>query len=104
MEDTAPADATFRSHSGKESSQWPVRAETTDVLYAGCEYETLDAAVAVPHSPGPRGAVAAWPVMGLDHQHLAPATGKQGTRRQSGNAGAYHHDMVMIFIARPTAE
>src|SRR5215467_3246401 len=104
MEDTAPTDAAFRTHGGEKPSQRSVRAKTTDVLYAGIEYETPNASVAAPHSPCPRGAVAARPVMGLDHQHFAPAAGKQSARRQSGNAGPDDHDVVMVIVARPSAE
>src|SRR5215468_586317 len=57
MEDTAPTDAAFRTHGGEKPSQRSVRAKTTDVLYAGIEYETPNASVAAPHSPCPRGAV-----------------------------------------------
>jgi hypothetical protein len=42
--------------------------------------------------------------VGLDHQHLAPATRQQGACRQSGNAGTDNHDMVMVIVARPSAE
>src|SRR5215470_19342833 len=104
MEDTAPADPAFGTDGGEKPSQWPVRTKTTDVLYTGVEYETPNAAVAAPHSPSPRGAVAARPVMGLDHQHLAAAAGKQSARRQSGNAGPDDHDVVMVIVARPSAE
>jgi predicted LPLAT superfamily acyltransferase len=42
--------------------------------------------------------------MGLDDQHLAPATGKQSTRRQSSNTGPDDHDVVIVIVARPSAE
>src|SRR5262245_4034858 len=104
MEDTAPVDAAFCAQGREKSSQWPVRAETTDVLYASVECETPNAAVAAPYSPDPRGAVAARPVMSLDHQHLAPATGKQGTRRQSSNPGSDDHDVVVMVVVRPSTK
>jgi len=46
MEDTAPTDAAFHTHGGEKPSQRSVRAKTTDVLYAGIEYETPNASVA----------------------------------------------------------
>src|SRR5262249_52938929 len=104
MEDTAPVDAAFCAQGREKSSQWPVRAETTDVLYASVECETPNAAVAAPYSPDPRGAVTARPVMSLDHQNLAPATGKQGTRRQSSNTGPDDHDVVVMVVVRPSTE
>src|SRR5215469_129197 len=42
--------------------------------------------------------------MGLDDQHLAPATGKQSTRRQSSNTGPDDHDVVIVIVARTSAE
>jgi hypothetical protein len=42
--------------------------------------------------------------MGLDYQNLAATTGKQCARRQSGNAGAHDHDMMVVIVARPSAE
>src|SRR5262249_4784460 len=104
MEDTAPVDAAFCAQGREKSSQWPVRAETTEVLYAGVEYETPNAAVAAPYSPAPGCEVTAGRVMGVDHQRLASARGKQRTRRQSSNAGPDDHDMVVMVVEGPSTE
>jgi len=81
MEDAVPGEPIFGAHRGKQRSQWPTGAKPADILYAGIEYETPDYMVPASDSSGPGGAVTTRPVVGLDDEHLEPATGKQRRRR-----------------------